>query len=239
MRVAVRRGVPAAAIGIALAVLLGTAALLERRFEDRFARRPYERLMYLPSGRHLNVMSLGFENLYADVLWIKAIGYFGGHALTDREFPWFFHILDQVTTLDPAFRYPYLFGGIALAVTAERAQESVKILAKGMRQYPGEWRFPFYAGFDCFYYLQDPERAAAYMNLAASLPGRPIYLPHLAASLMAESGRVDAAIRFLETVAESSPEDYVREDARRKIAGLRAGRVPDSLRDFLAGKRAP
>ncbi|HEY6099326.1 MAG TPA: hypothetical protein VIW03_07840, partial [Anaeromyxobacter sp.] len=176
---------PATAVAAALVLLLAGQALLEQAFERRWPRRQLERLIYLPSGSHLKSMALGFPSAYADFLWMRAIGYFGGHTLTDREYPWFHHILDQLTTLDPPFRYPYLFGGIALAVTAERAEESVRILEKGMEQYPGDWRFPFYLGFAYFYYLRDPARAAVAINLARSLPESPGYLPRLAASLMA------------------------------------------------------
>jgi hypothetical protein len=228
-----------AALAAALFVLLGLQALSERSFERRWPRRRYEELLYLPSGRHLEVMALGFRSFYADVLWVKAIGYFGGHTLTDRQYPWFYHILDQTTTLDPQFRYPYVFGGIALAVAADRAEESVQILRKGMLHYPGDWHFPFYIGFDYFYFLRDPERAAVYMRYAASLAGSPAYLPRLAASLTAESGRADAAILFLEQMAEGSRDESVRRDIQAKIADLRADRLPESLRQFLAGKRAP
>ena len=226
-------------VALALVFVLGVQAVVQRSFEASWPRRNIEQLLYLPSGRHLKALTLGFTNFAADVLWIRAIGYFGGHALTDREYPWLYHILDQVTTLDPLFSYPYFFGGITLAVERESVSESVAILAKGMTRYPSDWRYPFYIGYNQFYNLRDPERAAVFMRYAASLPGSPEYLPHLAASLIAESGRLDAAVLFLETMAEGTREQHAREKIRLKIAELRAGRIPESLKGFLAGKRAP
>jgi hypothetical protein len=227
-----------AAAGVLLA-LLGAQALAQRSFERAWPDRGVEQLLYLPSGRHLKTLTLGFSNLAADALWIKAIAYFGGHALTDREYPWLFHILDMVTTLDPPFRYPYVFGGIVLSVEAESSDKSIALLSKGMLQYPGDWRFPFYIGFNCFYHQQNPEKAAAYMRYAASLPGRPQYLPRLAASLMAESGRLQAALFYLETMAAGSRDENERAMIAEKIADLKAGRVSEGLRRFLAGERAP
>jgi len=226
-----RRAVAVAAAGIVL--LLGVQAALEVSFERRWPRRQIENLLFLPAGGHLRFMSLGFPNLYADALWMRAIGYFGAHALTDQAYPWLFHILDQLTTLDPQFRHPYYFGGIVLAVAAEHADESVRILEKGMEHYPGDWRFPFYAGFSTFYYLRDPARAAEYMNVAASLPGSPEYLPRLAASLLAESGRLEAAVRFLLTMAENTQDEGLRRSIIEKIELLRAGEIPEGLRTFL------
>ena len=77
------------------------------------------------------------------------------------------------------------------------------------------------------------------MFYAASLPGSPYYLPRLAASLLAESGRVDAAVRFLETMAEGTRDEGAREMILHKIEDLRANRIPEPVRKFLAGERAP
>jgi hypothetical protein len=229
----------AAVLALLLAGALAGQALLQRGFERRFPRQAAERLLYLPSGQHLEILSLGFHALAADVLWMKAIGYFGSHALTDERYPWLAHILDLVTTLDPQFRYPYYFGGIVLSVAAEHAEESNRLLRKAMARFPADWRFPFFAGFNHFYYLGEPERAAALINYAATLPGAPEYLPRLGASLLAESGRLESAIRFLETMAENTRDEAAREGILRKVADLRAGRVPEKVREFLSGRRAP
>ena len=212
---------------------------MQRSFESAWPRRSFEQFLYLPSGRHTKALTLGFSNLAADVLWVRAVSYFGGHILTDREYPWLYHILVQVTTLDPPFMYPYLFGGMALSLKPETGSESIAMLTRGMTNYPGDWRYPFYIGFNAFYNQRDPERAAGLMRYAASLPGSPEYLPRLAASLLAESGGVEAAVRFLETMAEGTRDESARENILRKIEDLRASRIPENAQGVLAGKRAP
>ena len=68
-------------------ILLFTCVVLVQTSIDRFAHRDQEeKLLYLPSGKYLKPASLGFDTLVADLLWIKAIGYFGGHYLTDRSY---------------------------------------------------------------------------------------------------------------------------------------------------------
>lgn len=233
------RGMTSAGTALLLVAVLAAQVVVQRAFEAAWRRRSVEQILYLPSGRHLKALTLGFSNLAADALWIKAIGYFGGHALTDRDYPWLHHILDQVTTLDPSFAYPYLFGGIVLAVERESGEESGALLAKGMTRYPGDWRYPFYIGYNSFYLQGDPERAALFMRHAAGLPGSPEYLPHLAASLTAESGGLDTAVRFLETMAEGTREEWMRAKIAQKIADLRAGRIPAGLKDLLSGQRHP
>jgi len=226
-------------VGLLIIVALTAQAGLQRSFETAWPRRSVEQFIYLPSGRHTKALTLGFSNLAADVLWVRAVSYFGGHLLTDTDYPWLYRILIQVTTLDPPFQYPYLFGGMALALKPETGDESIAMLTRGMINYPGDWRYPFYIGFNAFYNQHDPERAAGFMRYAASLSGSPPYLPHLAASLLAETGRVDAAVRFLETMAEGTRDESARANIYRKIGDLRANRLPEKLKAFLAGERAP
>jgi len=233
---------PRARTGAAVLLIvcvLAAQAGVQRSFEKAWPIRSFEQLLYLPSGRHTKALTLGFSNLAADVLWVRAVGYFGGHVLTDNEYPWLYRILVQVTTLDPPFTYPYFFGGMALALKPQSGNESIAMLTRGMINYPGDWRYPFSIGFNAFYNQHDPDRAASLMRYAASLPGGPEYLPRLAASLLAETGRVGIAIRFLETMAEGTRDASARENIYRKIEDLRANRLPENVRAFLAGGRAP
>ena len=228
-----------AAVALLIVGALAAQAGVQRSFETAWPRRSIEQFLYLPSGRHTKALTLGFSNLAADVLWVRAIGYVGGHLLEDTDYPWLYRILAQVTNLDPTFMYPYLWGGMALALKPETGGESMAMLARGMTNYPGDWRYPFYMGFNAFYNQYDSRRAAGLMRYAASLPGSPEYLPSLAASLLAEAGGVEAAVRFLETMAQGTRDETARTKIRLKIEDLRAGRIPENLKAFLAGKRAP
>ncbi len=221
----------------AIALLAGTQALSQAGFERRNPGRHMENLLYLPQSEHLKEMSLGYRTVLADILWIKAIGYFGGHNLTDQEYPWLFHILDQVTSLDPLFHHAYTLGGVVLAVEGESVAQSIALLRKGMDYFPGDWLLPFYIGLDSFYYLKNPVVAADYITVAATLPGHPEYLPRLAASLLSRSGRLPAAIAFLTTVAENTRDERVRQGLYKKIEELKAGIIPEGMEDFLAGDR--
>ena len=217
-----------------LILLFVSQATVQGHFEALFPSKRIESLLYLPKGEQLKIMSLGHRNLLADVLWMKAIGYFGGHHMTDQEYPWLYHILDQVTSLDPLFRQAYSFGGVVLSLEEGSAPQSVALLRKGMDYFPADWRLPFYIGFDYFYYFKDADKAADYIHLAAMLPGHPQYLPRLAASLLSKSGRLGAAIAFLRTVAANTADDGVRQGIERKIESLERGEIPKSLEKFLS-----
>ena len=97
-----------------LGLLLGAMSLhlsLDALAEEHESVRVY---MCIPSGKFLKPFTFGYEQLVADYFWIKTISYFGDHLMSDRKYPWLYHLLDLVTTLDPHFIWPYYFGGIVL-----------------------------------------------------------------------------------------------------------------------------
>jgi len=78
-----------------------------------------------PSGKFISAASLGFDELAADFLFVKAVLYFGGHYLSDREYIWLYHLLDTSTTLSPHFEEVYEFGAIVLSLEARQADKAI------------------------------------------------------------------------------------------------------------------
>jgi hypothetical protein len=128
-----------------------------------------EELLYLPSGNMLKIVSLGFDQVAADILYIKMIDYFAGHLMTDRSYAWFYHIADLVTTLDPYFEFPYLFAGLMLNLEGGQFDNARKILLKGERVFPNDWYFSFALGLNYFFGSADFETAARYLENARRL----------------------------------------------------------------------
>ena len=54
--------------------------------DKKYPRQGVESFLYLPSGTFLKGAALGYDEMLADLFWIKAVGYFGGHAQTDRNY---------------------------------------------------------------------------------------------------------------------------------------------------------
>lgn len=173
--------------------------------------------IYVPSGEFLKVVSLGYNKMLADLYWLKALQHIGDKKWEAEGYPYLFPILDLVTDLDPKFEYAYEVGGVVLSVYTDRIAESNKLLEKGVNQNLQAWELPFYLGFNHFYYLEDYEKAAFYISKAAKTPGRPAYVPRLAARLYVESGSANTALDFLISVKESTKDERVRKELDRKI----------------------
>lgn len=206
-----------------IGIIISMYSLQQRIDHIKLETRAIEDLKYLPSGKFLKPAALGFDELLADLLWVKAVTYFGGHYLTDKQYDWLYHILDIVTTLDPRFEYVYEFGGIVLSIEANQIKESIALLKKGIENHPGEWKLPFLLGFIHFYYLNDFETAGYYISKASLLPGRPDFLPALAARFYTKVNKPQIAIEFLTRVYNSTNDERARRNIEKKIKEITTG----------------
>jgi len=179
--------------------------------------------MYIPSGEFLKPFTIGFEQLIADYFWIKTIGYFGEHIMSDRNYPWLYHILDLVTTLDPQFIWPYYFGGITLSLEAQQVEQSNLILKKAMHYHPAVWKFPFFLGFNYWYYSNDPAKAAYYIKIAAQLPKAPVFLKTFPARLLSTTDQKGAALQFLMEMRSNSQDARMRTQIEKRIQEILQG----------------
>jgi len=216
--------IPIIILGLAVAVYM-----LQVRMDKIHPRsEKMEDLKYLPSGKFLKGAALAYDELLADLLWIKAIGYFGSHATTDQNYDWLYHILDVTTTLDPLFDDPYEFGGVVLAAELGEVDKSIELLKRGIQNVPRHhsryWYLPFFLAFDYMYYKHDYLTAARYLEIAAKYPGRPDYLPLLVSRLYANAEDPEVAITFLKEMIKSTESEELKEKLEKRIKEVVADR---------------
>jgi hypothetical protein len=132
-----------------------------------------DEMMYFPSGCEINRLTLGNQALFADAIWLWFIQYYGKHRLTDRKYDRMYHILDVLTTLDPAFLKAYQLGSMLLTHDAQRPDQAKNLLKKGMYSNPDAWTLPFYYGFLHFVFLGDYQTAQIFFRFAGQKPGAP------------------------------------------------------------------
>ncbi len=238
----------------ALLALAGSAVWILMLMEER---RPAEaraaELSYLPKGEYLKIAVLGYDQIVADLLWLKAIQHFSGRRQTKENYLWAYHATDVVTDLDPKFTFAYQAAGTILGVWGNRVEESIAILKKGIAHNPDSWDLHFILGYDYFYELCDRATAAGYLRAASVLPGAPEYLPRLAARMTVDAGNPETALEFLgrlhaqtqdlemrESLAQRIKEVIAERDIRFLEEGIRRyvsrfGRTPGSLRALVTG----
>jgi tetratricopeptide (TPR) repeat protein len=208
-------------------ITLFAGSFLVHRKLDNFPSplKTMEVAMYIPSGNFLKHVTFGFNQVIADYFWIKTVGYFGEHLMSDRQYPWLYPMLDLVTTLDPQFIWPYYFGGITLSLEAKQVEQSNLILKKAIYYHPDAWHFLFYLGFNYWYHDNNLLVAATYLKRAAMNPKAPRYLKTFPARLYSEAGQKDAAIQFLLEMKKNTQDIHMRSEIEKRIEEILKGKM--------------
>ncbi len=209
-----------------LIVLLGIGALLSLSLVDgqRHALSRSAELSYLPSGEYLKVAVLGYRQIVADLLWLKAVQGLSGRNQTRDGYLGAYHAADVLTDLDPHFAHAYQYTGTILGVIAGMPKESVTLLEKGVRNNPEVWQLSFFLGYDYYYELRDPVSAAKHFQAASLLPGAPPWLASLAARMAVEANDPGAALEFLQRLYVQTTDEQLKEGLVQRIREVVAER---------------
>jgi hypothetical protein len=225
--------------------------------------RVQEESLYLWSGGQVKTMAPGFENLLADLYWLRTVQYFGGQRVyaKDKKFELLEPLIEITTTLDPRLEIAYRYGAIFLSepvpVGAGRPSEGVAFLERGMKNLPRSWRLRQDLGFYTHIFLHDSVRAAQILHEAMQVPGAPYWLETLGASLLEKGGDRPSARRMWQQMYDQAEPGAIKANAYenlRVLAALdrvdelqegvaesqrRSGRRPRSLAEVVADRKPP
>jgi hypothetical protein len=235
------------ALGVTIAAIaLLTAAVQLQAVRERAFPPPAvdDETVYIQSGTAIRRMTGAYAGLAADVYWIRALQYYGGAkrrlmawpqgpepppALavpTSPEYASLYPLLDVTTTLDPMFNIAYRFGAVFLAEPYPggpgRPDLAIALLEKGVRARPDKWEYMEDIGFVHYWYLHDYRAAAQWFDRASRTPGAPWWLRSLAATTLAQGGDRASSRMMWEAIRQSAENDWLRKDAERRLAQLRA-----------------
>ena len=221
-----------------------------------------EEVLYL-SGQELRWLAPGFEDLMADLYWLRAVQYYGGKkAFTDaRRFDLLLPLIDVTVTLDPRFEIAYVYGATFLAeprpAGADQPQVAIDLLRRGVSNNPGSWRLRQTLGLFYFFFLSDPKSASEALLSAADVPGSPYWLRSLAGQVLIKGGERGASRQLWLVLYQSSEPGSLRDNAlwhlryldaldaldhvQREIDRFTAqrGRPPQSLNELRAQGLSP
>ena len=136
--------------------------------------------------------------------------------LVDYIYP----MLDRVTTVDPHFIFPYVFGGVYVLMDTGEVDEATSLLEKGYRANPLRWEFPFYLGWIVWMYREDPQQATQYLMEAVSKEGCPQYVGVLLAGLSRNLNQTEMARLYLKGLLESTENPEIKERLEQVLQTL-------------------
>jgi hypothetical protein len=215
------------AIATALLVFAAGATLVvaqARYAAHRLPRpEPLAELSYYPSGTWLTQAAMGDATTWADLMWLRAVQYYGLHRETDNTFVQMGHVFDIITTLDPRFQNAYVFGGTSLCQEGKQFKAGVALLEKGQRNNPTAWIYPFELGFVHYLGKRDLTRATFDFAQAARQPNSPDYCQRFAAWSGQRAGYEAVSVELWRQVAETTDNAILRDKAIDHLRTLLQG----------------
>jgi tetratricopeptide (TPR) repeat protein len=209
------------AIEIVVAAFLLLVLYYSARAVETLSRRKYQHeVMYLPSRRFIEEVSLGYRNLAADILWFRTIQYYGSYRMGENDIALFNHLVDVITDLDPQFVFAYLFGALIIAEDLGCFREGIKFLEKGVRNNPDDWWLMFEMGFLYYVDARNYTEAMRCFRKASLMPGADDIARRFAAFVAAKAGHTETSIAMWKELARTSENPHIRALAERYIDKL-------------------
>lgn len=208
---------------IVIILLLGAAVALQYRYDTLALPRTVRRAaggnrvfepIVIPA-QAARATAIGYDNVAADLQWLALIQYFGSgnpyvrYAIMPA-------LLDSITTLDPKFRYPYIFANLILPSQGDLVAAR-KLSARGIAANPDDWEIPYYLATAYHIYAKDYESASKYMTIAAEKRTAPPIAKLLASIYFQKAGERETAYALWKVIAETSDNDYTKERAQKYL----------------------
>ncbi len=245
-----------AALLVALVAVNRLSLERARQARDRDAVAMQGEVLYVPDTRLLRLMTLGYEQAAADLMWIRTLEYFARHFSTDRRYRWLEFFLDQVIELDPDFVKVYHWAGATVLYgqrfTLDNIALSNRFYQRALARDPDDYEAAYRLGLNHYIEVpsalnrvEQPDRARirrhraiglGYLEQAANSPGAPARMRNLVAAISSKLGNHQLALQYLIDLYIQTDDPDRKVELRRRIDALRAegadGALAEAAADF-------
>jgi hypothetical protein len=221
----------------------GFRAAAQRHY---LAASVYEDVYYLPPSDWLVLGSLGYRAALADLIWMKALIYYGDELAHRGDVRHLYRYGDALLALDPDFKKVYHWiASCALyrtgTVGVDDAKAAIHYLEQGARRFPDDGELAWDLGANYTYelapMLKDPvererarEQGLAHLEAAVLRHAGPPWLVLQNSTQLEKLGRREQAIRHLEDVYAAASDASIKLEIERELTRLRSAAYADALR---------
>jgi hypothetical protein len=240
-----RAFIAAATLGLVIAALAGEQ--LRASAQKYYARTAtYEDFYYLPPTDYLLVISLGYRAALADLIWMKALVYYGDELGHHGNVHHLYRYGDAMLALDPDFKKVYRWvASCALYrtgdITVADAKAAVSYLERATRRFPDDGELAWDLGANYTYELapmltDTHEREVArrkgleFLEAAVMRKAGPPWLVLQTSKDLEALGRKEQAIKHLEDAYAAASDVQIKQEIEIKLSRLRSAAYAEALR---------
>ena len=219
------------AIGIVLSILVvpgmaGVWKLQTRIDAERASLNLESEELMLRSGTMVKVLSLEYAPLMAAIYWTRAVQYFGEkHVLKDQNLELLWPLLDISTTLDPQLLPAYRTGSTFLSDSPPRGAGepdlAVKLLDRGIKANPDQWRLYQDLGNVCYFDKKDYVKASEAFATGSNFPGAYIWMKAMAAKIAAEGESLETSYFLWQQIYNTTNDPQLKNNAASHLRLLK------------------
>lgn len=219
-----------------LVLSMGSSVLLTRHIDTLREGAALREVLWIPSAKTVERMSLGYKGLIANIYWTRVVQYFGSkHYAHSMEYKLLKPLLEITTTLDPKLLPAYEFGGIFLAQQppegAGDPNAAAELVEKGIRNNPHAWRLRYDLGFIYWLELNDPRKAADVFLEGSKVPGAHQWMVTMAAALAQQGGEREKSRYLWSNIASSTEDEHMKRNAMNRLQALDIDQFVDTLQE--------
>src|SRR5580765_843647 len=224
-----------AVCGVLVVALFAGSVMSRRKVEDiRGRQATLEEVLYLPSGKTIKRLSLGYSSLLANIYWTRAVQYFGSrHLNSSSHYELLEPLLEITTDLDPQLIVAYETGSIFLSQRvpegAGQPDKAAALVEKGIRANPTYWRLYFTLGFIHYVDRHDYKAAQEAFQKGSEVPGALPWMKIMAARMAEKAYDPSTATYLWKTIFETTHDPTIKESAAKHLLSLRADSEMDEL----------
>jgi hypothetical protein len=220
---------------VLLLTLFAGSVVARQRVESlQGSQATLDEILYMPSGKTVKKLSLGYSSLLADVYWTRAVQYFGAqHMRGSERYDLLAPLLDITTDLDPNLIVAYETGSIFLCQEppdgAGQPDKAVALVEKGIRANPSSWRLYFTLGFIHYVDRHDPKAAEQAFQKGSEVPGALSWMKVMAARMAEHADDPSTAAYLWKTIYETTKDKEIKDTAEKHLISLRVESELDEL----------
>lgn len=200
-------------LSVACILLFLLVGAVQYHYDSRFDyHKSKDIFLSLPSGKTLRILSFGFDNIFADMIFIYSIQLYASPTLRNR-YDYVERIFNTITDLTPQYLDPYIVGGWIFALELNDPKRAIKLLQKGAKENSDEWILDFESADYAKNYLGDFKLAEKFYKKAAENSQAPPFIRRNYAHMVFMQKDLQRAKRIWVEIYQNADSHLAKESA--------------------------